>query len=288
MSLLLPEHSLSGLRILAGLDPGIAWKASLVGALGYAVLSSRKLGLDSRSTYWAGLIGLAFGMWGGHLLGIYYYGMGGHSWAWFRFWTGGQAEYGGLVAGTLAAIVLLRLRGLAVSLYADAMAPAMALGVAVGRIGCFLNGDDFGKVSHLPWAVRFLPGTEAYADHVARGWITPNAAYSLPVHPVQIYCSLFWLGLFVVLLSVPAGLSGRRFGVLMVGHGAGRLIEQSFRGDFQTLVGAFSLTQLISFAVIAGGFVILLGSMRKAPPIPMKANQTVPLSAEFGDEAIAS
>jgi phosphatidylglycerol:prolipoprotein diacylglycerol transferase len=229
----------------------------LLVALAYAILHARTCGLDPRATYWASVIAIFLGLWGGHLLGLVYYGTDGRPWDWLRFWSGGRAEYGGLLGGIFAAIVYLSLRRLPFLRYADAMTPAIALGAAIGRIGCFLNGDDFGTRSTLPWAVTFPPGTEAYADHFSRGWIASSDPLSLPVHPVQLYASLFALGLFVLLASWHLGRAGLRFAIFLVIYGAGRFADQYLRGDFQKILGPFSLTQLISLLLILTGLALL-------------------------------
>ena len=199
------------------------------------------------------MLGIVFGLWGGHLLGIIYYGTDGRPWAWLRFWSGGQAQYGGIIAGMIAVLLFLKVRKISLLSYADVIAPGVALGVAIGRIGCFLNGDDFGALSRLPWAIRFPPGTEAYYDHLTRGWITSADALSLPVHPVQLYATLAWLGFFAILVAYRPGRPGLRLALFAALHGAGRFVEQFFRGDFQPVLGPLSLTQLISLAFVAGG-----------------------------------
>lgn len=247
------------LRFPAGLDPGILWGAGLVAALAYALRTARRDGLEPRAMYWAGVSALLGGLWGGHLLGIVYYGTDGRPWAWLRFWSGGQAEYGGLIAGALAVALYVKVRKLPFLAYADAIVPAVALGVAIGRIGCFLNGDDFGTRTHLPWAVTFPPGTEAYADHFTRGWITANDPLSLPVHPVQLYASLFALVLFVFLAHWHPRRVGIRFAAFLILYGAGRFVDQFLRGDFRPVLGPLSLTQLISLLFVISGTAIWLG-----------------------------
>src|SRR3989442_6024880 len=90
-----------------------------------------------------------------------------------------------------------------------------------------------------------------------RGWIAPNASWSLPVHPVQLYDSLLWLSLFVVQAWLPTKLLGLRFSLLLIVHGSGRFVEQFFRGDFQSVLGPLSLTQLISVLFVATGAVVV-------------------------------
>jgi phosphatidylglycerol:prolipoprotein diacylglycerol transferase len=245
-------------QFLVALDPGFVWAGAILSALAYAVSVARRESLNTRAVYWACVLAIVFGLWGGHVLGIVYYGTDGRPWAWLRFWSGGQAQYGGLIAGATVVLLFLKIRKMSLLTYADVIAPGVALAVAIGRIGCFLNGDDFGSLSHLPWAVRFPSGTEAYADHLTRGWIAQTDALSLPVHPVQLYATLVWLGFFAVLVLYRPGQPGLRLALFFVLQGVGRFIEQLFRGDFQPVLGPFSLTQLISLFFIAVGVGIWL------------------------------
>jgi phosphatidylglycerol---prolipoprotein diacylglyceryl transferase len=250
-------------QFLVALDPGFVWAGAILSAMAYAVSAARRESLDTRAVYWACVLAIVFGLWGGHLLGIVYYGTDGRPWAWLRFWSGGQAQYGGLIAGAAAVLLFLKIRKISLLTYADVIAPGVALAVAIGRIGCFLNGDDFGSLSRLPWAVRFPAGTEAYADHVTRGWIAPTDALSLPVHPVQLYATLVWLGFFVVLVVYRPGRPGLRLALFACLQGVGRFVEQYFRGDFRPVLGPLSLTQLISLFFIAMGVGVWLSQRNK-------------------------
>lgn len=248
-------------RFLSGIDPGILWGAGLVAALAYALRMARRDGLDQRVIYWACALAILFGLWGGYLLGFVYYGTDGRPWAWLRPWSGGRAEYGGQLAGMLTVAIYLRIRKRPFLRCADAIVPAVALGAAIGRLGCFLNGDDFGTRTMLPWAVTFPPGTEAYADHYVRGWINATAPLSLPVHPVQLYASLYALALFVFLSLWRPSRSGQRFAAFLVIYGAGRFLDQYVRGDFQPILGPLSLTQLISLFLVLAGIVLFRPSI---------------------------
>ena len=120
-------------------------------------------------------------------------------WDWFsthashipRIWDGGLVLYGGLVTGTITGLVFFRSRGVDPWLGADIVTPPLALGVAIGRIGCFLNGCCFGGPCDLPWAVTFPSGS--YADRALGG---------VAVHPTQLYASLAAFGFFLILLMV--------------------------------------------------------------------------------------
>jgi phosphatidylglycerol:prolipoprotein diacylglycerol transferase len=122
-------------------------------------------------------------------------------------WEGGLAFYGGLAGAAIADLVYLRRKRILVLKVMDIIAPSLALGFAFGRIGCFLNGCCFGKLSGLPWpfAVRFPRGPEsfpspAFLHHVNYHELEPLSSHSLAVHPVQLYASLAALGIFLVLL----------------------------------------------------------------------------------------
>lgn len=85
---------------------------------------------------------------------------------------GGLSWFGGFIGGTLAGIAALRHARLPIVPALAAAAPALALGQAVGRIGCFLVGDDYGRPTSLPWGIAFPRG------------LPPT---SVPVHPTQLY-----------------------------------------------------------------------------------------------------
>lgn len=247
----------------ASLDPEFVWTAALLAALAYSLRSARLLGLDRRVMYWAGVCAILGGLWGGHLLGLVVHGSDGEPLGWLRFWAGAKSYYGGLCGGALAGAVFLRLRRLSVVPYADAVVPAVALGYAIGRIGCFLNGDDYGTLSHLPWAVQYPEGTEAHAAHVARGLTDPAALWSLPIHPVQLYASLLGVSLFVFLARWRPSCVGSRFCAFAVMYGVARFAMEGLRGDFRAVLGPLSLPQVFSLVLGFVGIAVWVGLPRK-------------------------
>jgi phosphatidylglycerol---prolipoprotein diacylglyceryl transferase len=82
----------------------------------------------------------------------------------------------------------------------DALMPAVGVGAALLRLGCFAAGCCFGTPSRLPWAVRFPALSAAWLAQVRAGWITPKAPASLPVHPLQLYFMLLSLTAVAVAL----------------------------------------------------------------------------------------
>jgi len=186
-----------------------------------------------------------------------YYAILYHDWH-LLFDRSGLVWYGGFIVGGLAVIWVLRHRHLPAWRTADAAASALALGYAIGRIGCFLVGDDYGIPTHLPWGVKFpvgLPPTTA--ENMRTVWGI-NVPASIPgdqliaVHPTQVYETLICLGIWLVgrklirrhLQPGTAGLwifallAVERFGV------------EFLRAKDDRFFGSFTLAQVISVAVL--------------------------------------
>ena len=123
--------------------------------------------------------------------------MAGDPLAFFRLWEGGLTLIGGFVAGTIAGFAYMRYAGLPLGVTADTVTPAVALGVAIARVGCFLNGCCFGRPCDLPWGVHFPHGSP------------PDLVYpGMAVHPSQLYNALAFFVLFLVTLWLRPRLKG--------------------------------------------------------------------------------
>ncbi|NOT32557.1 MAG: prolipoprotein diacylglyceryl transferase [Candidatus Eisenbacteria bacterium] len=105
----------------------------------------------------------------------------------FALWQGGLTLYGGIVAGAVAGLVAARRFGLPMWTVADVLTPGLALGTAIGRVGCYLNGCCYGRPTLLPWGVKFPPDSFA-------GLEFGNAL----LHPSQLYFSVVGLVLFAL------------------------------------------------------------------------------------------
>jgi phosphatidylglycerol:prolipoprotein diacylglycerol transferase len=102
--------------------------------------------------------------------------------------------YGGFIGALIASAIFFRRHPrLPFWRAADLCGPAIALGQAIGRVGCFMAGDDYGRPTHLPWAVTF---TDPDAERIG------GAPLGVPLHPVQLYESLVCLVLFAVLVRL--------------------------------------------------------------------------------------
>ena len=136
----------------------------------------------------------------------------------------GGAIHGGIIAAT--AVFFWKLRkgqGLPLRITGDALVPGVALGQAIGRLGCFSAGCCYGTEAHLPWAVTF-----SHPMAVAMG--TP---LGIPLHPVQLYNTLANLTVMVILLLARGKRSfqGQIFALYFLVEGLGRVITETWRGD---------------------------------------------------------
>ncbi len=162
-----------GLMLVIGFLLGV-WRAARVG---------RTKGIPTERMWDLGLVVLATGVLGARLV---YVALNYESVSikeFFRLWNGGLSFHGGVAFALLFGWVFLNRVGIPFWTAADVVAPSTAIGYAVTRIGCFLNGCCYGAPTTLPWAVRFN-------NH---GFITP------PSHPTQIYAAAANLVIFFVL-----------------------------------------------------------------------------------------
>ena len=115
--------------------------------------------------------------------------------------TTGTASWGAYIGAALG-LVLFRPRSAPPLAYLDAAASCAPAGIALGRIGCLLAGDDFGRVAHVAWAVRYPPGSYPYQAQLADGLIPGGSALTLPTHPLQLYLALAAVLTFAALSAV--------------------------------------------------------------------------------------
>jgi phosphatidylglycerol:prolipoprotein diacylglycerol transferase len=166
----------------------------------------------------------------------------------------GITWYGGLMMGTLVGAIGCRIHGLPIKTVADCTAVAGAVGQALGRIGCFLVGDDYGRPSSLPWAVAFPQGSPPTLD---------------AVHPTQLY-EVVWLLLVASVLWSRRRKSPFLFGEYIAANGLGRIVIESWRVNPKV---AFGLTepQWIGLGLIVLGVSGWLYYQRRMAPADARA-----------------
>jgi phosphatidylglycerol---prolipoprotein diacylglyceryl transferase len=192
------------------------------------------------------------------------------------FSRGGLVWYGGFIGG--AAAVILNGWRLKVPLRwsMQLTAPALAAAYALGRVGCFLVNDDYGRPTDLAWGMRFpegLPPSTAgnlqqlFGIAIPAG-IDPSAV--LAVHPTQLYEVAAMLVAFAVLWSLrkrryPVGWI---FGLYLVFAGIERFLVEFVRAKDDRLLGAFTLAQATSVGIVVIGLVLLVVWRKAASPSP--------------------
>jgi phosphatidylglycerol:prolipoprotein diacylglycerol transferase len=183
----------------------------------------------------------------------------GDLWGVFKVWEGGLTFYGGLVVAVLLGVLFLKKRGQPVGQITDILAPQIALGVSIARVGCFLNGCCFGKESSLPWACVFP--SDSLAGSVMHG---------LHLHPVQLYAVIANLVIAFILWrllrrDLPAG---SVFAWLLMLYGGWRFVVDFWRYyEDELLLGGggmeLSWNQVVSVVLICVGIGLLFRSVKR-------------------------
>ena len=179
---------------------------------------------------------------------------------------GGLVYYGGIPAGLLAAIWICRKRHVDLLALGDIIIPSLFLGMAFGRIGCFLNGCCYGDRCDLPWGVQFPMGSVPDMALVLRGFVGADQDLTMRLHPTQLYSSLD--GLFLFLLThAYFPFRPRNGAVIALGaltYPLTRFALETLRGDE---LGQFStsltISQWISILTFAVGVVFTIWLSRR-------------------------
>lgn len=167
----------------------------------------------------------------------------------------GLVWYGGLILGAAAVLLAIRMRNLPFGHVADAAALGLALGYAVGRIGCFLVGDDYGVPTTLPWGVAFevgVPPTTVGAMEQAFGLDLEGSAEELVrVHPTQVYETLLAGGIWLWGRRRFRDWAPGRTAVAVLGLLAlERFMVEFLRAKDDRFFGTLTLAQIISLAIV--------------------------------------
>ena len=138
----------------------------------------------------------------------------------FKIWNGGLVFYGGFIAALVTGLAYLHLKQMPVWKTTDILAPSLALGQSLGRMGCFFAGCCYGKACTLPWAITFT-----HPDTLA--------PIGKPIHPTQLYSALTNLAIFIFLFAIrrKKKFDGQLFWMYVLLYGITRSIIELFRGD---------------------------------------------------------
>ncbi len=181
----------------------------------------------------------------------------GRWYAVFFVWEGGLALFGGLTAGALAAVYMLRRHNGSFPMFTDAVAVGLPLAQAIGRFGNYFNQELFGTPLSLPWGLEIDPSNRPaeYVDFET-------------FHPTFLYEALW-----NVLITVPVILylekkdklaRGARFPVYMIVYGTIRFVTELLRTDTTFRLLGISRNGYVSLGAIIGGAVLLYVIQKRA------------------------
>lgn len=199
-----------------------------------------------------------------------------YSWSdpkgWIAIWQGGLVFQGALPVGAIFIYYWARKHKLGFLFLLDFAVPVVALGHAIGRLGCFLNGCCYGGITDSFLGVRFprvpsdesltATGSPAYIDHLRRGLIEHTDHWSMPIHPTQLYAfaGLVVIGITLFYLRKKwRPFDGAILCAYFMMYGAFRFALEFVRADHNpTHLGTFTDQQVISVALILVGLSLLL------------------------------
>ncbi|MEZ4586811.1 MAG: prolipoprotein diacylglyceryl transferase [Gemmatimonadales bacterium] len=188
----------------------------------------------------------------------------------------GMVWYGGFIGATIGVL----LNGVRLDVPTRAtmqlVAPALAAAYAVGRVGCFLVGDDYGRPTDLPWGIKFPQGIPpSTAANLASQFGVPIAPELAPtavlaVHPTQLYEVAAMLAVFMLLWRWRLGGRplGWLFGAYLALAGLERFLVEILRAKDDRLLGPFTLAQLVSVAIAGIGIAVMRRLARAPDPAP--------------------
>ena len=251
MSAVLPVLGRAGDVVVYTFGVVAALAAAIAGTVAASAL--RRLGLG-----WAAAVAIVAAAGIGGLAGARLWWLVGAYGADPRGWpslAGGLVWWGGVLGGAPSAALALRAVGVPLLRGADALAPALALGLALGRIGCHLAGDgDWGTPTALPWGVSYEDG--------AAGWPHP---LGVRVHPAPLYESAASFGVWARASAVArAGASpGRVTAWWALLAGGTRVLVEAVRTNPPAALG-LTAAQLVGLGCAVAGGVALSCSTSSA------------------------
>ena len=167
-----------------------------------------------------------------------------------KLWEGGMSFHGGLLGVIIATVIFSKVNKINFLNFTDIIACAAPIGLCLGRVANFINGELFGKISTLPWAVIF-PNEGSVARH-------PSQIYEAILEGIILFILINFFALKKQLLLKTGYISG----LFLIFYSVARIIGENFREPDIHLgyfFNYFSMGTILSFATfLAGCFIILL------------------------------
>lgn len=198
------------------------------------------------------------------------------------FSRGGLVWYGGLIGGIIAYYLQVRSRKLPIATMFDATAPSIAVAYGVGRLGCFLVGDDYGRYTEAAYGIAFPRGAPPSTAGNLRAIGETNIPATIPdstvvpVHPTQLY-EIGLAGIMFAILwhfGAKRGLrTGQLFSMFLALYGIERFFIEFVRAKSDRFVFGLSTSQIMSIVLlIVAAF--LWQRQSKAKPTPLTSHAT--------------
>lgn len=175
----------------------------------------------------------------------------------------GGVFYGGLIAAVAVGLWLVRRYKLPPWSTADLMAPGIALGHVVGRLGCLMAGCCYGRPTDVAWAITFTDPLAA---------TNVGTPLGIPLHPTQLYdagAELVILGLLLVTERKGRPFAGRTFWMYMLLYGVSRFVIEFYRGDANrgTVLAGLSTSQFVSLLLVPASLLMLAYLRRQSQAV---------------------
>lgn len=184
---------------------------------------------------------------------------------------GGLVLFGAMIGGAIAHFAFCHVRQLPALQLADIITPSIFIGVGFGRIGCLLNGCCFGDICELPWGIVFPAESVPTETLIGRGFLSPDAPHSPPLHPTQVYSAID--GFLIALLTLWYHRYRRRpgdvLGLALLVTPVTRFLIEFVRGDeFGQWGTSLTISQLMSLSIfaVALGFQVYLSQTASNSP----------------------
>ncbi len=175
----------------------------------------------------------------------------------FAVWSGGLGIWGGIAAGALVGAWRVRRAGASVAMFADAVAPALLVAQAIGRIGNYFNKELFGGPTTLPWGL-IIPSADRPAGYHQFRTFQPTFLYEL-IWDLALAAFLVWLGHHRKIKA--PGL----FALYVAGYSAFRIFEETLRIDSSERFLGFRLNFYVATALTIAGLVWFVIIQRRKP-----------------------
>jgi phosphatidylglycerol---prolipoprotein diacylglyceryl transferase len=247
---------------------GLLLAAAYLLGLQFALVRARSRGLDPNRVMDLGIWIIVSALVGAKLM-LVVVERDKFGWSWtelVNLFRSAGVFYGGLIAAVTVAFWYLWRHKMPIWTVTDVFAPGIALGHAIGRLGCLFAGCCFGKPTTMPWGITFT--NQFAAQNV-------GTTLGIPLHPTQLYeagAEFLILGFLLFMEKKGRPYPGRTFWSYMLLYGISRFIIEFYRGDsrgtIELLWMTLSTSQFVSVLIVPVSLVMLALFARRPGPVP--------------------